>query len=325
MSGLTVVVCAWTTERIGLLDLALGSVRSQPEVDRVVLVVDHNPELLAYARLAWTDVDVLPSSGPRGLSGARASGLAVVDTPLVAFLDDDAAAEEGWAGAMVGALTDPQVHAVGGTVRASWADGRPRWFPATFDWVVGCTHEGVRVTAGPVRNVIGSSMAFRTASLRAVGGFDDGLGRRGDDAAGAEETATCIRLRQAHGPGAVWFDPRCTVAHHVPAERQRLAYFVRRCWAEGRSKARMVSALGPQADLSAERSHLARALPRAVARGLLTPRGLRDGGVAKALTSLLGVAAAGLSFLLTRPGRPAATAPAARAGAGAGARDEVAA
>lgn len=324
MSGLTVVVCAWTTERIGLLDAALESVRSQPEVDRVVLVVDHNPELLAYAHLAWTDVDVVPSSGPRGLSGARASGLAAIDTPLVAFLDDDAAAQEGWAASLIAVLADPRVHAVGGTVRPSWADGRPRWFPATFDWVVGCTHEGVRVTPGPVRNVIGSSMAFRTASLRAVGGFDDGLGRRGDDAAGAEETAACIRLRQAHGPDAVWFDPRCTVTHHVPAERQRLAYFLRRCWAEGRSKARMVEALGPHADLSAERSHLARALPHAVARGLLTPRGLRDGGVAKAMTTLLGVAATAVAYLVgRRPSGPAAPSAAGRPGTAV--HDEIAA
>ena len=50
--------------------------------------------------------------------------------------------------------------------RPSGRDGRPRWFPPEFDWVVGCSYTGLPETVAPVRNLIGAAMSFRRQHLR---------------------------------------------------------------------------------------------------------------------------------------------------------------
>jgi hypothetical protein len=54
----------------------------------------------------------------------------------------------------------------------------------------------------------------------------------------------------------------------VPDDRATFAYFRRRCWSEGISKAVVASAAGERAALSTERRYVASTLARAVARDL---------------------------------------------------------
>ena len=75
---------------------------------------------------------------------------------------------------------------------------RPGWFPDEFDWVVGCTYQGTRTTPGPVRNMLGANMSFRTAELRQIGGFREGIGRVG----AADDVAAAVLFFAS--PGAGW-------------------------------------------------------------------------------------------------------------------------
>ena len=54
--------------------------------------------------------------------------------------------------------------------------------------------------------------------------------------------------------------------HHVPADRGRWAYYRRRCWAEGVSKAQVRRLSSPDQALGSERAYVRRALPLGVAR-----------------------------------------------------------
>ena len=120
-----------------------------------------------------------------------------------------------------------------------WADGVPAWFPPEFGWVVGCSYTGQPERTAPVRNPIGANMSFRREPVLAVGGFRVEVGRVGADALGGEETELSIRLGQ-HYPGTrILHEPAAVVHHHVPADRGRWAYYRRRCWAEGVSKAQV--------------------------------------------------------------------------------------
>ena len=126
---------------------------------------------------------MVANTGTRGLSGARNTGVDAASGDIVAFLDDDAAAADGWLAALTAPFADPHVVGTGGGAEPVWTLPRPGWFPDEFGWVVGCSYRGLPVTRAPVRNPIGCNMAFRRAALLEVGGFRDEVGP-GRDAAG---------------------------------------------------------------------------------------------------------------------------------------------
>jgi GT2 family glycosyltransferase len=294
-----VVVCAYTTARWGQLQAAVRSaVEQTPPPVEVVVVVDHCEELLSSAKTleqpavaGQPGVRVVASTGTRGLSGARNTGVVAVATDVVAFLDDDAVACPGWLAELARHFADPGVVGVGGRVEPAWAGPEPAWLPPEFRWVVGCSYSGLPAVTAEVRNPIGASMAFRRQPLLDVGGFSTTVGRVGTRPLGCEETELSIRLAR-HVPGArVLYEPRSVVQHHVPADRTRWSYFRQRCWAEGLSKARVAALSDPRHALSAERRYAARVLPRGIARDL---RGAAGTGEA-ALLARAGASVAGLA------------------------------
>ena len=96
LPGASVVICAYTHERWADTVVAVESVRAQDVAAEVIVVVDHNPALLARARRALPrHVRVLRNAGRRGLSGGRNTAVSVASGEVVVFLDDDAAARPG--------------------------------------------------------------------------------------------------------------------------------------------------------------------------------------------------------------------------------------
>lgn len=272
MPPVSVVICAYTLERIDRIAAAIESLESQSvPPHEIVLVIDHSPELEAECRRCWPLVNVLPNREQQGLSGARNTGLEESGGEVVAFLDDDAVAAADWIERLGAAYAEERVLGAGGTVRPDWSAGRPAWFPAEFDWVVGCTHSGMPRHREAVRNLVGANMSFRREALVEAGGFRHELGRIGKIPAGCEETDLCIRIGQRHPEGEIVYDPEAIVDHYVPAERGSLDYFSSRCRGEGRSKAILTALVGSDSGLSAERSYVGRTLPSGFLRGLAAP------------------------------------------------------
>ncbi len=179
---------------------------------------------------------------------------------------------------------DPRVAAVGGRVDPAWPDRRPDWFPRHLDWTVGCTNPGLPDEVVEIRNVFGASAAFRRAALERVGGFPVELGRVGADVAGCEETHVCIRIRQTADETVV-FAPRSLVRHRVTPGRTRVSYVLRRCFGEGRSKARLGAMVGAGQATADEREYsraIARAVSHDVAGSFREPRRLKRAAILSA-------------------------------------------
>ena len=305
--SLSVVICTYSLDRWGDLVRSVDSVREQTDpVQQIVIVVDHNPQMLERVRAEWPDLDVVPNGHDRGLSGARNTGIAAAEQDIIAFLDDDATADAAWAAELRAAYAAPDVLGVGGASLARWDVGRPGWFPREFDWVVGCSYHGLPERTSSVRNFIGSNMSFRGSALRAARGFDQALGRIGARPTGCEETELCIRLAREHPGQRLVYEPRASVGHRVPAARSTWSYFRARCYAEGQSKAIVSRLVGRTAGLSTERRYTVRVLPAAaVAATMEALRCQRMVALARAGAICAGLAATAFGYLVatvTRPG-----------------------
>lgn len=302
--GISVIVCTFSEARWAALRGAIASIAGQRRRPlETIVVVDHDAGLLERTRGELPQVRAVPNVHARGLSGARNSGIEAASGDVLAFLDDDAVADRDWLAVLADALADPSVLGAGGAVDPDWAAGRPAWFPPEFDWVVGCAHRGMPAARASVRNVIGANMAFRAELLRELGGFREGIGRRGSVPLGGEETDLCIRARRAHPGGRVVYDPAARVRHLVPPARATRRYFLARCRAEGRSKALMSRLVGPADGLSSERVYTARTLPRGVARGLHDAARGDAAGLARAGAIVAGLATTTWGYLAGRLAR----------------------
>lgn len=302
--SVAVVICMYTMERLDDIDRAVASVRDQRHpADEIILVIDHNDELLAVARERFLDAHVIVNAETRGLSGGRNSGIASATSDVVAFLDDDAQADADWFETMLTWYDDPSVIGVGGTSEPVWRSGRPGWFPVEFDWVVGCSYRGLPTRPAEVRNLIGSNMSFRRNVFERVGGFHYAIGRVGARPVGCEETELCIRATRQIPGSRIVYDPTVCVSHYLPEGRARWRYFRSRCYAEGLSKAIVAELAGADRGLASERSYVTRTLPTGVVAGVrdaVRERSLVPLARAGAIIAGLGLTGAGFAVGSTR-------------------------
>jgi glycosyltransferase involved in cell wall biosynthesis len=194
-STVSVVVCTYSQRRWEALLAAVASVASQthPPLETIV-VIDHNSDLFDRAQATLQGACVVENDGENGLSAARNTGLKVARGEIVAFLDDDAIADNTWLKELVSAYEDPNVIGAGGVARPRWIDGGPpRWLPCEFYWTVGCSYRGLPTQTAPVRNPIGANISFRRTVFGQTEGFVSGIGRVGRTPLGCEETELSIR------------------------------------------------------------------------------------------------------------------------------------
>lgn len=266
----SVVVCTSSRDREQLVracvDSLLAGVR-QP--DELFVVVDCNPSLADGLRTSLPSQVRLLECRDQGLSSARNLGITAATSDVVAFIDDDATADPRWLSSLMEAFAaERQFLGLGGPVVPKW-EARRRWMPDELLWVVGCTYNGHRVDAGPIRNPIGCNMAFRRRELVGIGSFETSFGKRGTALATCDETELALRLERAHGPERIGYVPAAQVHHFVPASRVSWRLVVRRSLSEGLAKGRLRRRFAQPA-LAPERSYALLLLSHAVPRLLRT-------------------------------------------------------
>jgi glucosyl-dolichyl phosphate glucuronosyltransferase len=288
------IICAYTMDRWSDICDAIESLRRQTRrPDQIILVIDHNEDLLARATAALPKkVLVIANQEARGLSGARNTGIAAATGDLIAFIDDDVVVDTNWLDLLIARCEEPDVLGASSWVEPQWVGARPSWFPQEFLWTVGCSHRGLPTRETAVRNLIGAAMIFKRAAFSAAGGFRSELGRTGGDLTSCEETEFCLRANARLPHGRFILVPAARAYHKVPGARLTWKYFWQRCRAEGRSKAYLTHLVQSPDALDTERAYVLRTLIGGVLLNLRdTVVHFNFDGAKRAMAILIGLAA----------------------------------
>jgi glycosyltransferase involved in cell wall biosynthesis len=182
-----------------------------------------------------------------GLSVARNAGAAIAKAPILAYLDDDAEASEGWLAALVSVFEqNSKVAIAGGKVTLIWPPQAqaPRWLSSELSGSLGAYDLGdelvyIQQSALTPR---GLNYAVRQHFLSSVGGFDTHLGRVGKNLLSNEEQQmTRLALDQGW---QVAYVPSALVAHNVEPGRLKPSWFLSRSWWQGISESYREQASG---------------------------------------------------------------------------------
>jgi hypothetical protein len=310
----SVIIPTYSKARWDWLREAVESVQAQtvPALE-IIVVVDHNPDLLEEIIRGFPGVAAVPNIGERGVSGARNSGVKASKGEIAAFLDDDSIARSDWLATLLSHIVKPDVVGVGCYSDGLWdADAPcPAWFPLEFSWTIGVSYFGLPKEPTAVRNVWTSAMLVKRSEFELVDGFREDFGKIGNRSL-PEDTDLCLRIASMH-ENAIWiWDPAKVMQHRVPAGRATFRYLLSRCFLQGWGKAAMAHMDGFDQSTSSERYYALRTLPAGVWRGLRDalrgdPAGLgRAGAIVVAFsTTVLGY----LWYLIESPHRRKAAAP----------------
>lgn len=223
---ITVVIC--TYNRADLVRRCLEALDRQdvsPETFAVVVVdnrsTDDTGQVVAqHARTASYALRRVVEEN-QGTSHARNRGARESATPWLAFLDDDVRPHGDWMRRVLDFIVaHPDAAMFGGPYLPDYLDPPPAWLPAE----VGRFWHGDKEVRLPYRKhfLAGGNFMARREAFEALGGFDPGLGPRGDDFHYGEDTAFYRRaLTLGH---VVYYAPRVVVDHLVRPEKYRLAW-----------------------------------------------------------------------------------------------------
>jgi GT2 family glycosyltransferase len=230
--SIVIATCADVESAVGCVE-AIQSAASGPYE---VIVVENRPPRSTVARALEErfggDDRVRYVEEPRpGLACARNAGLRAARGELVAFTDDDVIVAPAWLPAIRAAFAAaPRVDCVTGLIVPLELDNPTQLLVERFaGYAKGFLPRVYALEEPPPDQPLfpytagyfgsGANIAFRTAALRELGGFDPVLGT-GTPARGCEDLDVCIRVLNAGSLLA--YEPSAIVWHRHPDTRAQL-------------------------------------------------------------------------------------------------------
>jgi glucosyl-dolichyl phosphate glucuronosyltransferase len=231
----TIAIC--TYDRYDLLPKAIASAAGQalPPADYRILVIDNSPDYqraLAFGKTFGeiANLSYIVEKTP-GLSNARNLAARICETPVIAFIDDDAIAEPDWLAELLAAYDafGAKTMIVGGRVDPIWGAPRPPWLPdALLGYLSVVDYGGDARPARPAEWFAGTNISFRTEAILKNGGFATNLGRigSGNSLLSNEEIQLLERIRERGGK--LVYAPKAGVRHLVDEKRLSRTWFRKR-------------------------------------------------------------------------------------------------
>ncbi|HMM46977.1 MAG TPA: sulfatase-like hydrolase/transferase [Thiobacillaceae bacterium] len=255
MTQLTILIC--THDRADLLERALASLNAatRPKIPVRILVAanacndDTVARMEAYQRRqdesGTLPLQLIEVPAP-GKSHALNEALPLVDTELVAFVDDDHRVDENYLVAIEeAARTWPDAGLYCGRILPDWDGSEPDWvhddgpyriYPLPvprFDQ--GDAPREITAKEGPIPG--GGNLVLRRRVIEANGPFSTELGPRGHDLGGGEDSEYVLRAL-SRGEQCQYV-PGIVQHHYVDNERLRLGYLLKKSYQRTRSTSRI--------------------------------------------------------------------------------------
>ncbi|GDZ92622.1 putative glycosyl transferase [Planktothrix agardhii CCAP 1459/11A] len=239
-SLISAIICTHNREQY--LGLAIDSLLQQYFTDFEIIVVDNastdGTRQVVESRLPNPKLRYIHEP-VTGLSVARNTGAKNSQSPIIAYLDDDAIATPQWLRVLYSAYENhPKLAIAGGKVTLIWPEGitPPPWLSDNLAGNLGAYNLGDQWVEikNPGLTPRGLNYSVRRSFLEKIGGFDVNLGRVGKRLLSNEELQmTELALQQGW---QVAYIPEALVAHHVAPERVNRAWFMERGWWQGISE-----------------------------------------------------------------------------------------
>jgi GT2 family glycosyltransferase/glycosyltransferase involved in cell wall biosynthesis len=188
----SIVIC--TYNRASYLERCLESLKKQTYLQFEIIVVngpstDETDRVLAK----YPEIKIIRQEKLNGLSFARNLGIKECEGKIVAFIDDDALADENWIKYLVEGYVDESVGGVGGLVKSPEESNMP---PIQFDrgiinkWAIptAIRKENDELKENEFPIIMGTNSSFRKDILNEVNCFDPYFGYYHD------ESDLCVRI-----------------------------------------------------------------------------------------------------------------------------------
>jgi glucosyl-dolichyl phosphate glucuronosyltransferase len=231
---ITVAIC--TLNRVDQLEGCLAAVLKQdfPSSGYQVFVVDNGSTDATKdvtLALAQKHDNLRYLREPKtGLSRARNAALSHAATPYIAYIDDDTIPREDWLGELIHPFSlDVRPAVVGGDMDPVWEAPRPDWLIDGFLHQYSVCLEWDKEPR-PITDdewLCEANIAFETETLKAAGGFDESLGRRGSLLLSGENFVN--EIIRANGR-CLYYTPRSRVWHRIATGRLTLDWLRQRCF-----------------------------------------------------------------------------------------------
>ncbi len=173
------------------------------------------------------------------LSIARNTGLEKAKGKYVAYIDDDAIADEYWLQNILSSFKkEKNVGCIGGRVKPIWESKKPVWLDYNLYPFLSLLDKGKkRYIFSESEWFSGTNMAFRKDLLRKIGGFPVHLGRKGNYLLSGEEVYVKQKIENL-GYLAL-YNPEALVHHSIPGSRLAKQWFIGRLFWQGVTNAVM--------------------------------------------------------------------------------------
>jgi glycosyltransferase involved in cell wall biosynthesis len=235
MEKVSVVICTHSNNRYQDAIDSINSVLNQTYKEtEIIVVVDRNTPLFERIESEFRGHKVIKTFHnllDSGLSAARNKAIIHSTGDILAFLDDDAIADEKWLEHLLLAYRKKDVIGCGGPIRPLWISGMADWIPEELYWTMGCTYKGFDNRLRPVRSNFGSNMSFRRKAFD-IHNFNINYGINNNRGVG-EEIEFSLRILRENPDSKIMHIPGALVYHKIFDFRKSVSHLFDRCFQYG--------------------------------------------------------------------------------------------